>query len=88
MSDLNNKILKSQSNNKEEGNRSTGYSTDVDTFTRSKKLLALERSWINMIKRNQLGQTKLRKIISQSMKVNFKNYESLSLILEKILCFT
>lgn len=60
VSDLNVQVLKNYGSGTQEANKSTGYSTDVDTFARSKRLLALERSWINLIKNNELGHTKLK----------------------------
>lgn len=67
--------------------KSAGYSTDVDTFSRSKRLLALERMWMRNIKKNLLSVDRLQAIVKSNIRVNFKNYESLSLIVEKILTF-
>jgi hypothetical protein len=40
---------------KPDKDRSTGYSTDVDQLARSKRLLALERSWMQEIHENKIS---------------------------------
>lgn len=70
-----------------DANKSAGYSTDVDTLALAKKILSLERQWMQIAQSNQLSERKLNIIINSQMKDNFRQYESMSQLLEKVLTF-
>ena len=67
--------------------KSAGYSTDVDQLNRSKRLLALENKWKQMIQSNEISQVQLDQYMKQFLKDNFKQYENFSLVLQKTVVF-
>jgi hypothetical protein len=67
--------------------RSDGYSTDADNFSRTKRLLAMERKWIRIIQSGELNDKQLEVIMIASITDNFKQYESVSVLLEKAIVF-
>ena len=57
--------------------KSGGYSTDVDQLARSKRLLALESSWMQRASSNEITHDGLQRLIESSIKDHVKQYESI-----------
>ena len=79
--------LRGVSEKENKSDKSGGYSTDVDTFSRTKMLLAQERKWIQIVQGNEIDDHRLDIIIHAAMKDNFKPYEAFSSVLEKAMVF-
>ena len=81
------KFISDKNAGKESTKSQTGYSTDADQFARSRRLLALETRWKQLIQQDKIQSKQVQTMINELIGNNFKQYESMQLVLQKAVVF-